>query len=166
MKVTRQWLPHPFLSLLLWAIWLLLNNTLAMGHVVLGAVLAGLIPFFTQGFWPDRLYVSKPLLLLTLLGRLLADIVSANVQVARWVLTRVNRLQPAFVELELEIQSPFGIAILASLISITPGTVSCDLSADQRYLLIHVLHLRDSAKLIQTIKQRYEYLLMEILKPC
>lgn len=166
MNALAKWLPHPLLSILLWGLWLLLNNTLAPGHMVLGALLAWLIPLFTLGFWPDRVCLHKPWLILKYLVRLVEDTLVANLHMARWVLKSNTKLHPTFVLLELTVTSPWAISALATTVSITPGTVVCDVTPDQRYLLIHILHTNDPAALVTTMKQRYEQLLLEIIKPC
>jgi multicomponent K+:H+ antiporter subunit E len=159
-------LPHPLLTLALWAMWLLLNNTLAMGHVVLGLILAILIPLLSQRFWSERICIHQPLTLLRFIGIVMRDILVANITVARWVLGSNNKLQPAWLNIPLDIQSPLGISLLANTISLTPGTVACDLSADQRSLLVHALHVEDTATAIAEMKSRYEQPLMEVFRSC
>lgn len=61
MKNKNRILPHPILSIILVVIWLLLNNTIAPGHILLGAFLAVLIPWFTSSFWPETVYIRNPL---------------------------------------------------------------------------------------------------------
>jgi multicomponent K+:H+ antiporter subunit E len=84
------------------------------------------------------------------------------VEVARRILGPEAALKPRFVWVPLDIQQPWGIATLAGIITLTPGTVSSDLSADRRYLLVHALNEDDPAALVATIKARYERPLMEI----
>lgn len=158
--------PHPLLSLFLLLVWLLLNNTVASGHVVLGAVLGILTPLLTSAFWQETVCVRRPLVLLKFITVVLWDILVANLQVAALMLGSTRKLQPAFMRMELNIRVPLGISILANTICLTPGTVSCEVSADRRYLLIHGLHVKDVDAAIQAIKQRYEQPLMEVLHAC
>jgi multicomponent K+:H+ antiporter subunit E len=160
----RRLLPHPVLSLFLWMIWLLLNNTLAAGHVVLGAVLAVFIPWLSSAFWPEEVCIKKPFTLLRYIAFVLFSIVVANINVARLILGRSDKLQPGFFKLELRLQSPVGISMLSNTISLTPGTVSCDLSDDRRFLLIHALHIEDIDVIISDIKTRFEQPLLEIFE--
>ena len=159
-------LPHPILSLILWLTWLLLNNTVAAGHIVLGLIFAILIPLFTAGFWPEKVRIKAPLTLLIFLGRVLWDIVVANLMVAKLIIGSNDKLKPAFFHIELDIKTPLGISFLANTISLTPGTVSCDLTADRRYLLVHALHAEDAAEIIKQIKQRYETPLIKVFTSC
>ncbi len=162
----KRLLPHPLLSVFLWVIWLLLNNTVGMGHVVLGAVLAVLIPLLTLGFWPERVCVRRPWVLLKFLAVVWWDIVVANLNVAVLILGATRKLEPAFMQLDLDIRSPLGVSLLANTISLTPGTVSCEVSADRRQLLVHALHVTDVEASIREMKQRYEQPLMEVLREC
>lgn len=166
MKNKNSFLPHPILSVILVIIWLLLNNTVAAGHIVLGIVLAILIPWFTSSFWQQRVCVGSPLTFFKFSLIVIYDIVVANLTVAKQVIGSNDNLNPKFFNLPLDIKHPLGISTLASTISLTPGTVSCDLSEDKTYLIIHGLVVDDVEATIQEIKQRYEAPLMEVFKPC
>ncbi len=157
-------LPHPRLSIVLLIVWLLLNNEIALGYIVLGAVLALLIPIITRVLWPQRAQIHRPDLVLKLAGTLLWDIVKANIEVTARILGPPANLRPRFVKLPLELRSDYAITTLATAISLTPGTVTADIAADHTSLLIHVLHLNDEAALIHTIKRRYERPLKEIFE--
>lgn len=158
----RRLLPSPLLSLALLVVWLLLNNTLAPGQVLLGALLALGLPLLTDRLRPERTRMRRPLRAARLLLVVLLDIVLANFEVARRILGPEAALRPRFVWLPLDIRDPYGIAALAGIITLTPGTVSSDLSADRQYLLVHAFHCDDPAALVASIKQRYERPLMEI----
>jgi multicomponent K+:H+ antiporter subunit E len=92
----------------------------------------------------------------------LGDIVLSNIEVARRILGRESRIHPAFVWIPLDITNPHGIAALAGIITMTPGTLSAELSPDNRHLLVHCFHLDDAEATIAQIKQRYESPLREI----
>ena len=162
----KKLFPFPWLSLSLWVIWMLVNNSFAPGHMLLGGVLAILIPLFTSEFWPEPVRLRHPWLAIKYAVRLGVDIVTANLQVAIWIIWPNRRLQPAFVQYELELRSPLAISLLANTISLTPGTVSCDLSSDQQFLLIHCLHGEDTESLVRQIHERYEKPLMKVIEQC
>jgi len=167
MKIYKsKLLPHPILSLVLLFLWLLLNNTIATGHIILGILLGIVIPWFTSSFWENKNCASSPKSVLKFIIIVIYDIIIANITVAKLILGPSEKLRPAFFDLPLDIEHPLGISILASTISLTPGTVSCDLSENKKSLHIHALDLEDEEKTIQEIKQRYEKLLLEVFKPC
>lgn len=160
----RRWFPHKTLSAYMVIVWLLLNNSIAPGQIVLGVFLAWLIPWLTQAFWPEALHIRRPLLVMKMAGIVCYDIIIANLILVVRILGPVNKLQPAFVTVPLDIDSDFTIALLASIISLTPGTVSADVSKDGRYLLLHCLHVTDVDDEIRVIKARYEAPLKEIFE--
>jgi multicomponent K+:H+ antiporter subunit E len=159
-------LPHPILSVTLWVFWLLLNNTLAPGHIVLGFFLAITIPLFTAGFWPEKVRIKAPLTLLKFLALVMWDILIANLMVAKLVLGRNDSLKPAFFHIALDIENSLGISVLSNTISLTPGTVSCDLTADGKCLMVHALHAENISELVEHIKQRYEAPLIKVFTSC
>ncbi|OUR67558.1 Na+/H+ antiporter subunit E [Marinomonas sp. 42_23_T18] len=159
---TFRLLPMPFHSLLLFTIWLLLNNSLSAGHLLLATILAIIIPWGVNSMTTDRPRIQKPMLAISYLFLVLRDILSANFTVALLVIGPVKKLNPGFIAVPLDITSELGITLLASTVSLTPGTVSADISEDQKWLYIHALHLESSEALIAEIKSRYEAPLKEI----
>lgn len=159
--------PTPWLSLFLLGVWLLLNDTLAPGQIVLGTVLALALPWLTAGVRrrdarPGPSRGRRAFVLARLLLRVAGDIVLSSFDVARRVLGPQSALEAGFVWVPLELRDARGISLLMSMVCLTPGTVTADLSADRRHLLIHALHLPDAAAMIADIKQRYEAPLREI----
>jgi multicomponent K+:H+ antiporter subunit E len=162
-----KWLPQPLLSLTLLLTWLLVWNSLALGQLVLGAIVAIAIPMIAAPFWPDPPKVRKPVLLLRFAMMVLIDIVAANLTVAKLILVRSPRtLQSRFVHLPLDLDHDFAITLLANTISLTPGTISSELSRDRRNLLIHCLDLDNETTLIMNIKSRYEAPLKQVFETC
>jgi len=160
----KKLLPHPLLTPVLALVWLLLNNTLAPGHVVLGLLLGWAIPRFTLGFWPERVRVHRPWSLLRFLAVFLYDVLVANLAVARLVLAGPRALNPLFVKVPLDLTDELGLSLLANTICLTPGTVSARLSPDHQTLLVHALDCTDPGHLIDTIKTRFEAPLKEIFE--
>ncbi len=160
----RRWLPHPLLSLTLFVVWLLLVNSISTGSALFALVLAVLVPSLTNAFWPEHVRIRRPLLLVPYGLRLIGDIVIANLHVARLILGPAAPLRPAFVRMPIDLHDEFAVTLLASTVSLTPGTVSADISADRRSLLIHALDLDDADALVAQIKRRYETPLREIFE--
>jgi multicomponent K+:H+ antiporter subunit E len=157
-------LPQPLLSLAIVGLWLALAPGLTLGNLLLGACLSLAIPWTTARFWPDRPRVSRPLAGLALFLRVVVDIVVANGQVARLVLGPLDRLNPAFIEVPLDIADPFVATLLGSIVSLTPGTVSVEIERERKVLLVHALDVDDPLALAETIKARYEAPLKEIFQ--
>jgi multicomponent K+:H+ antiporter subunit E len=161
----RRYLPHPLLSVVLALVWILLLNAVSLLGVVSGIVLGLVIPLFSRQFWPDAPRIRNPLVLAEYILIVLWDIVVANVQVAYLIVfRRADRLRPRFLAIPLELRTPEAITVLAGTITMTPGTVSSDLSADGRWLLVHGFDVGDAEETVATIKRRYERRLREIFE--
>ena len=159
----KNLLPHPGLSAMLLIVWLLMANSITVGGVVLGAVFALVLPKFTQPFWPDRPRMRFGRAFLGYLAIVLFDILVANFQVAWLILFRRNRdLRARWLVVPIDLTTPEAITMLAGTISLTPGTVSSDVSADGRFLLVHALDVDDEAADIARIKTRYEARLQRV----
>jgi multicomponent K+:H+ antiporter subunit E len=159
----RYLLPHPALSAMLLIVWVLMANTVSAGGVVMGVLFAVVLPKFTQPFWPDRPRMRFGRTLLGYLAIVLFDIVVANFQVAWLILFRRNRdLRAHWLVVPIDLTTPEAITMLAGTISLTPGTVSSDVSADGRHLLVHALDVAEPAREIARIKTRYEARLQRV----
>lgn len=158
-------LPHPLLTLLLAVVWVMLNNAVTSGTVAFGLILGLVIPILTAAYWPDRPVMTKPMKLFAYVIVVIGDIIVANMQVARIVLFKRNAdMRPNWVIIPLELHTPEAIAILAGTITLTPGTVSTDLSDNGRALLVHALDAPDPGATRDHIKHRYERRLKEIFE--
>jgi len=156
------WMPQPVVSAALFVVWLLLQGRLSIAQALMGALLAIVIPLLTKRFTAKPLVIRRPLLALRFFLMLAYDIVVANLAVARLIVRPGLRLRPTFVTIVLELRGDLAIATLLAAISLTPGTVSCQLSRDERTLLIHVLDAANPETLGAEIKARYERPLMDI----
>ncbi|GHA85964.1 Na+/H+ antiporter subunit E [Cognatilysobacter bugurensis] len=157
-----RFLPSPPLSIAVLVLWLLLVAEFSAGQLVLGIALAIALPLVAGALQPERAHVRRTRAVFVLLARVLWDIVLSNIEVARRILGPESALTPTFVWLPLDLTNIHGITTLASIITLTPGTVSAELSEDRRHLLIHCFNLDDAEQLLATIKARYEAPLKEI----
>lgn len=155
----------PILPIFLLAMWLLLNDSLDAGQIVLGLALAVLVTLAARALrplpaWPHRLHVA-----IGLIVHVCIDVVRSNLAVGSIVLG-ASRRQPhvGFMRIPLDMRDPHGLAMLSMIITATPGTVWSGLDSDSNVLTLHVLDLQDEAVWLRTIKQRYERPLMEIFE--
>jgi multicomponent K+:H+ antiporter subunit E len=165
MKLLRRIFPHPHMSVLLTLVWMLLANSLSLNSLVFGLFLGIVIPFVTQPYWPDRPKLRNWPMVVSYILIVLWDIVVANITVARIILfKRDSDRQPNWVCVPLDLRSPEAITVLAGTITMTPGTVSADLSSGGHNLLVHCLDAPDPEAVRDEIKQRYERRLKEIFE--
>lgn len=152
----RKMLPRPGLTLGLILMWLLLNNSLAVGTIVLGVLIGLLVPPFLGPRPFPRLRLKRPFALVAYALLVLYDIIQANFAVARQVLGRNSALKPQFLVVPLAVTHPVAISLFASTITLTPGTVSCEVAEDRSHLLVHALHTDDPEAEVSAMKHRYE----------
>ncbi|MDP1688489.1 Na+/H+ antiporter subunit E [Hydrogenophaga sp.] len=155
------WFDHPVLSVLLGVSWLALSHSVELVHL-LSALLIGLIlprllhPFLTPADNIDWLAALR------LTAVVLKDIVLSNITVARLVLGPMSTLQPAWLPVPLATDHPRINALFATIITTTPGTVSCVIDEQRHEILVHALNCDDAQAMIDDMKNRYEAPLMHI----
>jgi multicomponent K+:H+ antiporter subunit E len=162
MSMLQRILPQPWISVGITGLWLVLASTYNWNSLLMGLVVALLIPQFTRAFWPDQPVLRHPLLAIQLFLLVCMDIIRANWELARLILGPVDRIRPAFFDVPLDVQDPFVATLLASIISLTPGTVSIDIDMEAGRLHVHAFDLADEAAQVATIKTRYEAPLRKI----
>lgn len=161
----KRWLPSPPLSLALFVVWLLLNQSMDAPTLLLAAVMAVAVPLLTRGLRPATVRMQRPGVALKLVGRVVIDLAESACTVARVLLTRRTAdIHSAFVTVPLQMRDPNGLAVLAMILCLTPGTAWAELSFDSSVLLIHVFDVDDEAAFIALVQQRYERPLMEIFE--
>lgn len=165
MTLLRRVLPHPFLFLALLGMWLLMTQSLSSGQILLGALVA------FGGCWamvaldPEPARIRRPLAIARLAGRVFVDVFRSNVAVGRIILgDEEKRAHAGFMSLKLDLTDRYGLAVLAIVLTCTPGTQWVHYDPTRGILTLHVLDLVDEKHWVRTIKQRYETLLMEIFE--
>lgn len=161
-----RWLPYPFVSLALCVLWLLLNQTLYPGHILLGLLLGVVGPIVTRHLNPlgyPRL--GAPLIALRLVGFASVEVVRSCFNVSRIILfADYANLNAQFIRVPLTLRDPHGLAALSCLINMTPGTVWTEVQPERHELVLHVFDLHDAAWWVDTIKTRYEQPLIHIFE--
>ena len=159
-------LPFPILSLGLFAMWLLLNGSVAVGHMLLGGALAvggGLMLATLQP--PAGRARRRALVVAQLVWLVFIDIVRSNLAVARIVLhPRMRSRRSGFISMPLAVHHPGALAALACIITATPGTSWARYDTQRNVLTIHILDLIDEEAWIRLFKDRYERRLKEIFQ--
>ena len=158
-------LPHPWLSLGLILMWLLLNR-FSLGHLVLGTLLSLAAGFAFNAIEPERLRLRSPKAMVKLFFIVGADIIRSNIAVASLILSngRHGQRRSAFVEVKLRLRDPQALAVLAMILTATPGSAWLEHDTDSNVLLLHVFDKLESDDWQALIRDRYETLLMEIFE--
>jgi len=161
----KRLLPSPLLSLALAVLWVLLDASESGGTWLFAAVIGLAVPLLTASLRPDRARLSNPRVVLRLVGVVIVDVVSAAIQVARGVLSsHAHAPRSAFVTIPLDLHDVHGLATLALITTVVPGTVWSELTLDRRSVVLHVFDVQDELAFIAHYKQRYERPLKEIFE--
>lgn len=165
-----------WLNLLLALAWMTVNGAYSLADLIVGLIFGFVTiwiswrAFFDEPFSPRayfRVYSPNPLLMTWRWVRFLAfgfvEIVKSNVSIARAVLSPRMKLDPGIVAIPLDLKSDEGITTLANLITLTPGTVSLDVSSDRKTLYIHAFSVGDVEALRRDTKAAFERRVQELL---
>jgi len=145
-------------------LWLILQQSAGLGHILLGSAIAITASLAAAAIIPDRVTVRKPHLVIKLFFVASLDIIRSNLAVLLVLLHPRPQPQAGFLEMKLELTDTFGLAVLACLITATPGSAWLEYNRSRNTVLIHVFDLVDAAEWENTIKSRYEALLLEIFQ--
>lgn len=157
----QRWFPHPLVSVIVFFSWLMLAHSIEMGSIVFALIIAVIIPRMVRPFidcTPNIHWIPAIKLMLVVLK----DIVTANINVAKLVLGPTKNLHPKWFRVPLDTDYEEVNALLAMIITTTPGTVSAGIDQERGDILVHALSTDDEAAEIALIKQRYEQPLIEI----
>ncbi len=159
----RGWFDHPVLSLLLAATWLALSRSLEPVHLISAGLIGLIVPRMLTGL----LHVGSPIhwpaaIRLTLV--VLWDIVLSNITVAKLVLGPMSRPQPAWLRVPLASEHHRVNALFASIITMTPGTVSAVVDEHAHCIWVHALNCDDAEGMVADMKARYEAPLLSIFR--
>jgi multicomponent K+:H+ antiporter subunit E len=161
----KRWLPAPLLSVFLLALWLLLERSLDPAAWIVGILLALAIPVLSAPLRPLAVHVHRPGVALRLLALVLHDVVVSATAVAIGVLRNPRRPpNSVFVRIPLDLRDANGLAVLALITTLVPGTVWSELAPDRSVMLLHVFNLHGEAEFIAFYKSRYERPLREIFE--
>jgi multicomponent K+:H+ antiporter subunit E len=161
-----RWLAHPLFAVALLAFWLLLTESVSPGALLLGGILAVVGSGMLAALAPPRAQLRRISSVPGLLRDALMEVVRSNNAVARIILQprAPQARRSGFVLVPLDMRNPYGLAVLACIVTATPGTVWVEYNSARGTMLLHVLDLVDEADWVRTIKDKWERRLMEIFE--
>lgn len=161
----KRILPAPLMTLALVALWLVLTNPYSVGNWLMAVVVAVVVPLLTQSLRPTPVRFSHPWVAFKLFWRVGIDVIEWNWRVLRGTIARPENMPTGgFVTVPLDLRDPNGLAVLAAIMCVIPGTIWSEIALDRSALLVHIFHLEDAQREIDLIKTRYERPLMEIFE--
>lgn len=160
MSVLRKLLMPAFLVV----VWVLLNSSASAGQVVLGIFVAFALVWAAKSLRPLHARPKRLMVALRLMGVVAYDILRSNIAVARIIWIPNQKMVSGFLDISLDMRDPHGLAVLACVLTYTPGSVWVELNAAGDMLHLHVLDIKDEAEWVDLVKNRYERRLMEIFE--
>jgi multicomponent Na+:H+ antiporter subunit E len=156
---------NPFLWNLLLALgWVAATGVFTFNNLIAGFILGFLVLFFTREVVDSTRYINKVWQVLGLLVFFLWELFLANLRVAYDVITPRHRMKPGVIAIPLEASTDSEITILSNLITLTPGTMSLDVSADRKVMYIHAMYIDDIDETRRKIKNGFERRVLEVLR--
>lgn len=144
-------------------VWCALAGSLTIIDVLIGFVVGyGLLGWLTPTD-EGRSYLRRLPLMFAFVGYYTWQVIASSLRIAWEIVTPTARRRPGIVEVPLDVHSDLQIALLANLITFTPGTVTLDLSADRRTMIVHDMFLEDADAARRQIKRRLERWVLRIL---
>ena len=159
----KRLLPFPLMSMAITAMWLLLTG-FSSGHAVLALAVGLLVPRVMLDLKPAPARIRFGPAMPKLAGRVLVDIFRSNWAVAKIILFNPPERQAGFIEIPIDLRSPYALAVLGIILTATPGTLWVQYDDKRHVLLLHILDLIEEAEWQTIIKRRYEDLLVEIFE--
>lgn len=151
-------------NILLALVWAAITGTFTLGNLVIGFVLSYLVLYLTRRGLHRPGYFRRTRAALGLVGYVAWELVLANLRLARDVVRYRIHARPGIVAVPLDASTDVEITLLANLITLTPGTLSLDVSEDRRVLYVHALYVDDPEKLRREIKHSFERRLLEAMR--
>ncbi|MED1863159.1 Na+/H+ antiporter subunit E [Fictibacillus nanhaiensis] len=152
------------LNLLIGVIWMFLSESYSFASFIVGFVIGAALLYLLNRFIPDSYYFKHVRAILYLIFLFIKELLLANIEVLKWVYKPRLNFQPGILALPIDVKKNWEITLLANLITLTPGTLSVDVSRDQRYIYIHALDLPDVNETIVSIKESFEKAIREVTR--
>lgn len=152
------------INLFLAVVWTGLTGDFTIANFLVGFLLGALAIRIVTPVTGARHYAVKLWYAVELVGYFLGQLLIANLRVAHDVLTPTHHMSPGVVAVPLDARTDLEITLLANLITLTPGSLSLDVSDDRSVLYLHVMHLDDIDAYRRQIKQGFEARIMRLLR--
>jgi multicomponent Na+:H+ antiporter subunit E len=145
-------------------IWAAVTGRFSLSNVVLGMILGYAVLFIVQPLMGPSNYFRRIHQAIAFAFFYVWQLVLANLRVAADVLTPGARARPGVLAIPLEAKSDTEITMLANLITLTPGSVSLDISSDRRFLYLHAMYIDDIDQYREDVKTSFERRVLKVLR--
>ena len=160
----KRLFPHPVLSLCMIGLWLMLTR-FSLGYLILGTGLALIAGWAYTALHPATPRIRRWRTIPRLFVTLIVDVIRSNIQVTRLLLTEGRGTRKsAFIQIPLTVRDENALALLAIILTATPGTAWLEYGSDTGILTLHIFDGNQADHYHQVVGQTYEPMLMEIFE--
>ncbi|EAG9436744.1 Na+/H+ antiporter subunit E [Listeria innocua] len=150
------------LNIILACLWMFLESSFSFATFIIGLIIGIFLLLFMRRFLGSRFYLFRLFALVKLVFRFLHDLIVSTVHVSRIVLKKDMNIRPGIFRYDTTLETDWEVTMLALLITLTPGTLSIDISDDYKAIYVHSLHVPNIEEEIATIRKSYEGAIMEV----
>jgi multicomponent Na+:H+ antiporter subunit E len=152
------------LNLVLALIWAAGTGQFTLTNLTIGFVMGYIVLRVIRLAIDEERYFQKVRRTISFFGFYLMELIKANLRVARDVMTINFKMRPGIVAVPLDCSTDLEITLFANLLSLTPGTLSIDVSEDRKYLYVHALYVSDRESFQREVKEGIERRVLELLR--
>lgn len=153
------------INIVLAFLWVLMNGDFTVGTFVTGYLIGLVAVYILRNFLPGRFYLKRLYWMIRLFFIFIIELVKANIEVVRIVMAPKIDIHPGFYAYPNDLEEEWEVALLSTLITLTPGTVVVAISEDYSIIYIHGLDMDDADTEIANIKTAFEDVIKEVAKP-
>lgn len=153
------------INIVLAFLWVFMNGDFTVGTFVTGYIIGLVAVYILRNFLPGRFYLKRLYWMVRLFLVFIIELVKANVDVVRIVMAPKIDIHPGFYAYPSDLEEEWEVALLSTLITLTPGTVVVAISEDYSIIYIHGLDMDDADAEIANIKTSFENVIKEVAKP-
>jgi multicomponent Na+:H+ antiporter subunit E len=152
------------LNILLAIAWMLLTGELTAENFIEGLIIGYIILWVSKAALGGTQYFKKIPKAISFFFYFVKELIIANLKVAYDIITPKDYMQPGIVAVPLDAETDMEITLLANLITLTPGSLSLDVSKDKKILYVHSIYVEDLDEFRENLKQGLERKLLEVLR--
>lgn len=142
--------------------WAVLWNSYTGVDFLLGYLVGIFILFVLRRFLHFDFYMRRVFAAFKLIALFIKELIMSNIDVVKVLLSPKFEIEPGIIEVPTQLKSDWELTLLASLISLTPGTLSMDFSEDKKSIFVHSIHVPDKEQMIREIHETFEKAIMEV----
>ncbi len=151
-------------SLLLAIVWMIVMGEFSPLSLLIGFAISYFLVAIAWGGEDSFRYYRRFSRTISFLIFFIKELIVANLRMAWYTLTPIGKLRTGILSIEIEEMSDLEVTVLGCLITLTPGSLTLDVSDDKKVLFVHFMHIEDPDRLRREIQHGFAPRLMEVMR--